>query len=142
MKPLITSLILVLLCLFAEAKKAIPKTLEGVASFYADKFEGRRTAMGTTFSNKGMTCACNQLPLGTWVRVTNLKNNAIVEVQVTDRLAANNKRVCDLTKAAAKELGFVNSGLTKVKVEVIKKKSQEEIEKIINNTDTLANDSI
>ncbi len=95
----------------------------GTASFYHTKFEGRKTATGAKFSNTALTCACNKLPLHTWIKVTNLSNNKTVVVQVTDRLAASNKRVVDLTVRAAKELGFYNAGLAKVKIEVIKKKS-------------------
>jgi rare lipoprotein A len=98
------------------------QTLTGTASFYAAKFNGRKTATGAIFSNNAMTCACNKLPLGTRVRVTNLKNGKSVELTVTDRLAANNRRVADLTQRAAKELGFYSAGLTKVKVEVLPKK--------------------
>jgi rare lipoprotein A len=106
----------------------------GTASFYHTKFEGRKTATGAKFSNAALTCACNRLPLNTWIKVTNLANNKTVVVQVTDRLAANNKRVVDLTTRAAKELGFYNAGLAKVKVEVVKKKPQDE-----NLTDEKAN---
>ncbi|HMJ48845.1 MAG TPA: septal ring lytic transglycosylase RlpA family protein, partial [Ferruginibacter sp.] len=50
----------------------------GLASYYADKFHGRRTANGEIFSQTKMTAACNVLPLGTWIQVTNLKNGKIV----------------------------------------------------------------
>jgi rare lipoprotein A len=55
-----------------EQKK--PKILYGTASFYANKFNGRKTASGEIFSQQKMTAACNVLPLGTWIRVTNLRN--------------------------------------------------------------------
>jgi rare lipoprotein A len=110
------------LLFLATASAQTAKVLNGTASFYAQKFDGKRTAFGTTFSNKGMTCACNQLKLGTWVKVTCLSTNKSVILQVTDRLAKNNHRVVDVTAAAAKELGFYNAGLSKVKVEVVEKK--------------------
>jgi rare lipoprotein A len=59
--------------------------------------------------------------LGTWVRVTNLKNRKTVVVRVTDRLHHKNPRLVDLSKSAAKKLGYTGEGLTKVKVEVLGK---------------------
>lgn len=93
----------------------------GVASFYADKFNGRPTASGEIFSQDKLTCACNVLPLGTWVKVTNLLNGKFVEVVVNDRLHPKMHRLVDLSKKAAKKLGFMSYGLVKVKVEVVHK---------------------
>jgi rare lipoprotein A len=115
------------------------KSLTGTASFYAEKFNGRKTATGETFSNKAMTCACNQLKLGTMVRVTNLKNNKSVVLIVNDRLAASNHRVVDVSAAAAKQLGFFESGLGRVKVEVIEKKSQNQSEEKNEQVDSTQN---
>jgi len=100
------------------------KVQYGTASFYADKFEGRKTANGEKFTQKGMTCAHNSLPLGTYVRVTNLSNKRSVVLRVTDRLHRNNPRLVDLTKSAAKKLGYTGRGLTKVKVEVLGKNAE------------------
>lgn len=96
----------------------------GTASFYADKFEGRQTANGEIFTQKGMTCAHNSLPLGTWVKVTNLSNKRSVILKVTDRLHRENPRLVDLSKSAAKKLGYTSRGLTKVKVEVLGKTAE------------------
>ena len=93
----------------------------GVASFYAKKFNGRKTANGNTFSSLKYTAACNVLPLGTWVKVTNLKNDLSVIVYINDRLHHKNKRLIDLSKTAAQQLGFISRGITKVKVEVLGK---------------------
>ena len=98
------------------------KTLFGQASFYSNKFEGRRTANGEIFSHKKLTAACNSLPLGTWIKITNLKNNKSVIVRTNDRLHKKTRRLVDLTLTAAKKLGFVAAGLTRVKVEVINKR--------------------
>jgi rare lipoprotein A len=95
----------------------------GQASFYANKFNGRRTASGETFDQKKLTCACNVLPLGTWIKVTNLKNKRTVIVKVNDRIHPKMKRVVDLTRAAAQKLGYVSGGLTRVKVELVDKKA-------------------
>ena len=106
----------------AKTKKSANRTLYGQASFYASKFEGRRTANGETFRHSKLTAACNIVPLGTWIKVTNLKNGKSVVVKTNDRLHNKTRRLVDLTRAAAQKLGFVKSGLTRVKVEVLKKK--------------------
>jgi rare lipoprotein A len=106
-------------------KKSTPKSskiLYGTASFYANKFDGRKTANGEIFSQKKLTAACNILPLGTWLKVTNLKNGKTVVVKTNDRLHPSMKRILDLSKAAAVKLGYVAAGLTRVKVEVLGKK--------------------
>ena len=91
-------------------------------SYYADKFNGRETANGEIYDGKKMTAACNVLPLGTWIRVTNLYNNRSVVVKTNDRLHIRMKRIVDLSRTAAKTLGYIGRGLTKVKVEVLEKK--------------------
>lgn len=91
----------------------------GVASFYADKFDGKITASGETFSQKKMTAAHRTLPFGTVVRVTNLDNNISADVTVNDRGPFVDKRIIDLSKAAAEKLKFVAKGTASVKVEVI-----------------------
>lgn len=109
----------------ASAKTAAKskKIFYGQASFYASKFHGRKTASGEIFDQKKFTCACNVLPLGTWIKVTNLRNGRTVVVKTNDRLHPKMKRIIDLTRAAANKLGFISSGLTRVKVEVIGKKA-------------------
>lgn len=93
----------------------------GIASYYAHKFNGRKTSTGALYDSKKMSAACNVLPLRTWVKVTNLKNKRWIVLQINDRLHHRNKRLIDLSKAAAQKLGYVKSGITRVKVEVIKK---------------------
>lgn len=102
-------------------KMNVAKVQYGTASFYADKFEGKRTANGDIFTQKGMTAAHNSLPLGTWIRVTNLSNKKSVVVKVNDRLHHKNTRLVDLSKAAAKKLGYTGKGLSKVRVDVLGK---------------------
>jgi rare lipoprotein A len=102
-------------------KTAKPKILYGTASYYADKFNGRKTATGHIYSHDKLTAACNVLPLGTWIRVTNLRNNHAVVVQINDRLHPKNKRIVDLSKIAASKLGYIKRGLTQVRVEVLGK---------------------
>jgi len=94
----------------------------GIASFYSNKFNGRKTSNGEIFNQQKLTAAHNSLPMGTYVRVTNLRNGKSVVVKINDRLHHRNKRIIDLTRAAAQKLGFVKSGLTRVKLEVLGKK--------------------
>ena len=108
-----------------EAFSKEPRVYYGIASYYAEKFNGRPTANGEIYSSQKLTAACNVLPLGTWIRVTNLKNNKSVIVKTTDRLHARMKRVVDLSRAAAEKLGYIKRGLTQVKVEVIEKGSRD-----------------
>jgi rare lipoprotein A len=91
----------------------------GIASFYADKFEGLTTSTGEKFSQRKLTAAHNTLPLGTWIKVTNLRNKKSVIVRVNDRLHARNTRLVDLSREAAKRLDYIGYGLAKVKVEVL-----------------------
>lgn len=98
------------------------RVLYGLASFYSNSFNGRKTASGEIFSQSKFTCACNVLPLGTWIKVTNLRNGRSVVVKTNDRLHPRMKRIVDLSRAAAVKLGYVSSGLTRVKVEVLGKK--------------------
>lgn len=101
------------------SKTTNKRIIYGLASFYANKFQGRRTASGETFSQSKYTGACNMLPLGTWVRVTNMRNKRSVVVKINDRLHTRMRRVIDLSGIAAKKLGYVSRGITRVKIEVI-----------------------
>lgn len=105
-----------------KTDNAKAKIQYGVASFYSNTFNGRKTANGEIFNQQKLTAAHNSLPLGTYVRVTNLRNGKTVIVKINDRLHHRNKRIIDLTWAAANKLGFVKSGLTRVKLEVLGKK--------------------
>lgn len=109
---------------YNRQNKRNTKTLYGQASFYSQKFEGRKTATGQFFTHKKFTAACNSLPLGTYIKVTNLKNGKTVVVQTNDRLHKKTTRLIDLTMAGAKRLGFVSAGLTRVKVEVLGNKTE------------------
>ncbi len=99
----------------------------GTASFYANKFEGRKTANGEIFSQKKLTAASNTIGLNQWVRVTNTRNHLAVVLRITDRMHKNNKRLIDLSKSAAKKLKYTGHGLAHVKVEVLGKKLPEGI---------------
>ena len=99
----------------------------GTASFYANKFEGRKTSTGEIFSQKKLSGASNTLPLDQWVRVTNTRNNLTVVLRINDRMHKNNKRLIDLSRVAARKLKYTGYGLAHVKVEVLGKKLPEGI---------------
>jgi rare lipoprotein A len=89
----------------------------GVASWYGTKFQGRTTAGGERFDMNLMTCAHRSLPMGTWLRVTNLKNHKTAYVRVNDRGPVPEDRIVDLSYAAAQAVGL--AGLGQVKLEPI-----------------------
>jgi rare lipoprotein A len=89
----------------------------GVASWYGTKFQGRKTAGGERFDMNGMTCAHRSLPLGTWLRVTNLKNHRTAYVRVNDRGPVLEGRIVDLSFAAARTLGL--AGIGQVRLEPV-----------------------
>ena len=91
----------------------------GRASYYAARFDGRKTANGEIFSNKKLTAAHLTLPFGTLVRVTNLKNSKSVVVRINDRGPYVKSRIIDLSHAAADSLDIIHSGWAMVKVEEI-----------------------
>ena len=103
------------------AQDTIPlvNTTTGTASFYAKKFNGRKTSSGEKFSSDSLTAAHKKLKFGTYVLVRNLKNDSTVVVKINDRLPQKSKRSIDLTLKAAKQLNFVKSGLTKVEITVL-----------------------
>ena len=110
-------------------KPAAPiKVQYGVASYYANKFEGRKTYTDEIFSQKKLTGASNTLPMHTWIRVTNLRNHRTVIVQINDKMHPRNKRLIDLSHAAAEKLGYAGRGLTHVRIDVLGKKRPPEAE--------------
>ncbi|RLD63365.1 MAG: septal ring lytic transglycosylase RlpA family lipoprotein [Bacteroidetes bacterium] len=94
-------------------------TQYGLASFYADKFEGHITANGEKYSHSKLTAAHLNFPFNTRVKVTNLSNNKSVIVRINDRGPFGKDRIIDLSKSAAKKLNFIKSGITQVKVEIV-----------------------
>ena len=133
MKRILIALILllqVMMCVHAQSaadsirrvNKKMPVALidTGVASYYHSKFQGRITASGELYDEDKMTAAHNRLPMGTRIKVTNLRNMRSIIVRVNDRLHHRNKRLVDLSRAAASKLGYIGRGITRVKVEVLK----------------------
>jgi rare lipoprotein A len=101
------------------AKSAGEHQMEGVAAYYSNKFNGRKTASGQRFNNGAMTAAHNTLPFGTRVKITNAKNNRSVIVRINDRGPTTPGRVFDLTRAAASKLGYARAGMADVRAEIV-----------------------
>ena len=95
------------------------KAMEGIASYYADDFNGKKTANGETYNMYKMTAAHRSLPFNTKVKVTNLDNKRSIIVRINDRGPFKLERIIDLSMAAATQLGMKGSGTANVKLEVI-----------------------
>src|SRR4028119_1179731 len=94
-----------------------PKITEsGKASYYADKFEGRKTSNGEIFKQRKKTAAHRTLPFGTKVTVTNLVNGKSVKVRINDRGPFVKGRTIDLSKKAAKKINMVDAGVVNVEI--------------------------
>ena len=91
------------------------------ASYYAEKYHGRKTANGEVFNMYAMTCAHKTLPFGTMLRVTNLSNGKSVDVRVNDRGPFVKGREIDLSKSAAQKLGMIKTGTARVRIEILSK---------------------
>ena len=92
----------------------------GVASWYGPPYHNRRASNGEVYNMRAMTAAHRTLPLGSIVRVTNLKSGDAVIVRITDRGPFIPGRVVDLSQAAAEKVGLIKSGVARVKVELVK----------------------
>jgi rare lipoprotein A len=92
---------------------------QGPVSWYGPGFHGRRTANGEIFDTHELTMAHRSLEFGSEVRVTNLENGRSVVVRVNDRGPYVGGRVADLSHAAARELGFVDDGVVKARIELL-----------------------
>ena len=93
----------------------------GIASYYAAKFHGRRTASGEKFNSKVLTAAHLTLPFGTLLKVTNLQNMKSVIVRVNDRGPHVRGRIVDLSRAAAELIGHHAQGVARVELEILAK---------------------
>jgi rare lipoprotein A len=107
---------------FPEALPTVlqaPKGEIGMASWYGIERQGKPTASGELFDKDRLTAAHRKLPLGTTVRVTNLKNLASTILRINDRGPGIPGRVIDVSWAAAKKLGFLEAGLARVEIDVV-----------------------
>jgi rare lipoprotein A len=103
----------------------------GVASYYGDEFHGRKTASGEKYNKNELTCAHKTYPFGTKLRVTRLDNKKSVIVRVNDRGPFIKGYVVDLSKKAAQEIGMIEDGIIKVKIELVEKKSDDSVSETI-----------
>jgi rare lipoprotein A len=115
-----------------RAQSAIDSTWEptfrdtGLASYYANRFHGRKTSNGDIYKKNQLTAAHRTLPFGTLIKVTNPRNKKWVIVRINDRGPFNRRRIIDLSYRAAKHLGMVNGkGVIKVYLEEIPRMSME-----------------
>ena len=95
------------------------KLMIGISSYYAEDFHGKLTANGEVYDMYGLTAAHKTIPLNTIARVTNLENNKSLILRINDRGPYIKGRILDCSYGAAKKLGFIEQGTTKVKIEVI-----------------------
>ncbi|AZB21754.1 septal ring lytic transglycosylase RlpA family protein [Chryseobacterium manosquense] len=89
------------------------------ASFYHDKFNGRKTASGEIFNNRKLTAAHRTLPFGTVIEVTNLRTGKSVEVRINDRGPFHSSRALDLSKAAFDSIGNTAKGTMPIEYEIV-----------------------
>jgi rare lipoprotein A len=106
----------VLLILPLATTDALALNQQGIASYYGQKFNGRKTASGERYSHGAMTAAHRSAPFGSQIRVTNLSNGRSVVVRVNDRGPWVRGRIVDVSGVAARQLGMTGRGLTRVRV--------------------------
>ena len=94
--------------------------MQGIASYYADDFHGKKTSNGETYDMYGLTAAHKTLPINTWIEVTNLSNGRTVIVRINDRGPFIEGRILDLSYGAAKVLNMLNKGLQEVEIEILR----------------------
>jgi len=123
MTPWILYLTSTLVAGCATGGKLVPsaKSEVGYASFYAHRFHGAPTASGELYDESELTAAHRTLPLGTRVRVTNLRNDKSVVLTINDRGPWLRRRIIDVSRRAARELGFIRNGIARVRVEVLRR---------------------
>jgi rare lipoprotein A len=118
-KALLSGLLLTFVSVASFAQTLIGYQQKGRASYYAAKFQGRRTASGESFNNQELTAAHRTLPFNTLLKITNTSNGKEVVVRVNDRGPFSPNRILDISKAAADQLDMVRAGVATVAVEVV-----------------------
>lgn len=124
--PPVALLLLLLAAAACAGRRPVPAgnvepgwSQEGTASWYGPRFHGRPTASGETFDMEAMTAAHPSLPLGTRIRVTVLETGRRTVLRVNDRGPFVDDRILDVSRAAARRLGFLEEGTARVRVEVV-----------------------
>ncbi|AZA48842.1 septal ring lytic transglycosylase RlpA family protein [Chryseobacterium carnipullorum] len=105
--------------IYSFTNNALDAKKTSYASYYHDKFNGRKTASGEIFSNSKFTAANRTLPFGTNIKVTNLNNGKQVIVKINDRGPFHASRALDISKAAFDEIGDINHGTIPVEYEIV-----------------------
>jgi rare lipoprotein A len=124
-----------IICAFFTLSFTVNSFLQkGTASYYSAKLEGRGTFSGERFSNDSLRAAHKTLPMGTWVKITNLKNDSVVIVRINDRMGKSSPHIIDLTQKAAKQLNFIGKGIASVTIEEIQNPFQPTISDSLINT--------
>ena len=120
--PIIRSIgaLLLMLVIFSSCSRKV--TESGKASYYANSFDGKKTASGEIFRQRKLTAAHKTLPFGTRVTVVNIANGKSVKVTINDRGPFVAGRIIDLSSKAAKKIGMINTGVANVQVKYKKKK--------------------
>lgn len=106
-----------------STKTSVSQKLTGIASYYATRYNGRRTTSGQRYNPQKMTGAHPSLPLGTKVRVVNLTNDREVVVTINDRCRKRKHPFIDLSRKAAERLGFLGKGIAKVTISTMDEES-------------------
>lgn len=119
-----TVLVFAILILAVTSSCSRKITETGKASYYADSFDGKRTASGETFHQRQLSAAHKTLPFGTRVTVVNISNGKSVKVRINDRGPFVPGRIIDLSHKAAAKLGMVNTGVANVEVKYKQKKKK------------------
>jgi len=120
MKNIYIALVLILSFFLPLSSSSFENYIQyGNASWYGRQFHGRKTASGERFNKQSFTGAHKQLPFGTIVRVTNLRNGKDVYVRINDRGPYVSGRIVDISRAAAEAIGFRKRGVARVRVEVV-----------------------
>ncbi len=104
----------------------------GTASWYGQQFQGKQTASGEPFDMQDFTAAHPTLPLGTYVKVTNLHNGNSVIVRINDRGPVVDGRIIDLSYNAARALGFRERGIQRVRVDLYRPETLARLEPVAN----------
>jgi len=99
----------------------------GTASWYGDYFQGKPTASGEPYNMYDLTAAHPTLPLGSWVRVTNLRNGRAVVVRINDRGPVVPGRIIDLSYNTARVLQFKSQGLQLVRLDVVRQNGRQKV---------------
>lgn len=134
MKRVLASILVAFLLATTLGAKPVPKVVKtgkvvkykkanaqpyqmGKASWYGKRFHGRKTANGESYDMYQMTAAHRKLPMGTWVKVTNVRNGRSVVLRINDRGPFSDSRVIDTSYLAAEHLGFREKGIARVRLD-------------------------